>query len=319
MSRIDFHTHLFPPCDEQALRRLGGSWSHDGSLVLDGKPVGPPELCRPDLLEEHLEAVGLDEAVVAIPPPCYRQHLEEEEAARWVAMCNDCLLDLADARERLVPLAYLPFEHPALAMREYERLAASGRLGGVAASAGGLSADLDSPALADLLSALNERSATVVLHPGGSPDRRLERHYLANLIGNPMETTIAASQLLLGGCLESFQHIRFVLVHAGGCLPALLGRIARGVETARPGLRRPGVPVDVLAKRFFADCLAHHKGALDLAIATFGADKMLLGSDWPFPMGAENPWSAVEHLPEDAREAIATTNALQALGRRPGP
>ena len=133
---------------------------------------------------------------------------------------------------------------------------------------------------------------------GLSSIRRLKseiaRHYLENLIGNPMETGVAAAHLVMAGVPGRFPRIRFVLAHAGGVFPMLCGRLQRGFETKRPGVD-PGVePPLQAARRFWADGIAHHPAALDAARAVFGADHVVFGSDWPFPMGTTPAAAAVD-------------------------
>lgn len=315
MKGVDFHAHLAPALSQEDLRRHGLTRSDEGKLVADEGVCGPPSLERPDLLERHLDAAGLREAVVSIPPPLYRQHLSADASREWVRRANDGLLDAVGENPRLVPLAYLPLEHPEVALAEYERISALRRFAGITASAGGRSLPISSPTLATLLGTLDEAAELVVLHPGTSPDIRLDGFYLANLLGNPVETTIAAAHLLFGRILTTYERARFVLAHGGGCVPSLVGRWQRAVDTRRPGVPDLDIPIGKLVKRMFADCLVHDSQVLDLAIAVFGSDKMLLGSDWPYPMGVDNPKELVNHLPSAVAESIASANAYRALGR----
>ncbi len=130
--------------------------------------------------------------------------------------------------------------------------------------------------------------APLLLHPGAVPDPRFDEFYLHNLLGNPVETALAAAQLLLGGALERFPGLRVGLVHGGGALPALIGRLQHGVDTARPGVPQ-GLDLRALARRLWVDDLAHDDAALALAAALVGEDHVLEGSDWPFPMGRLRP------------------------------
>lgn len=310
MAGTDFHTHLAPALQE----RLAGARC-DGDL-LQGRRVGPAELYRPAALEQHLDVTGLDRAVVTIPPPFYRQHLASDQAAEWARGVNDGLLATVDGRQRLLPLAYLPLEHPEVALAEYRRVRADARFAGVTASAGGRSRPLDAPESEPLLAQLDADARLLLLHPGTSPDNRLEPHYLTNLLGNPAETALATAQLVLGGVLPRYSRLRILLVHCGGGVPAMVGRWQRGVDTARPGIRVPAEGPWQAVRRLWVDSLAHDPGLVDQAVAVFGPDRMLLGSDWPFPMGTPDPASQVQHRGADFVQRVAVTNAAVALGAR---
>ncbi len=292
--RVDFHTHLAP-------------FAHD-------EVKGPPALHRPHQLLEQLEKSGIDRAVVSIPPPFFRQDLAASAAAEWVRAVNDGLAGVAEQSDELLPLAYLPLEHPELAIAEQGRLREEDGWVGYCASAGGRSVSLADEALAPLWRALDEDAALLLLHPGTSPDERLEEFYLHNLVGNPVETAIAAAQLVFGDVLPTHPRMRVLLVHCGGCVPDLVPRWDHGVATDRPGLKPLTEPPSEAVRRFFVDCLVHDPGAVDRAIEVFGEDKLVLGSDWPFPMGTKDPASLIAHRGEEFVNRAATTNARAALG-----
>ncbi|HEX5541699.1 MAG TPA: amidohydrolase family protein [Micromonospora sp.] len=312
MPGIDLHTHLAP---DLAGAELLGAETNGGAVAFDGRRVGPAGLYRPDRLEAYLDKVGLDEAIVSVPPPFYRQHLPAAESAAWVAAVNEGLLSRVEAHPRLTPLAYLPLEHPQVAVAEYDRIAGDDRWAGVVGSAGGGSVSLAEPALRQLWRQLDQDGRMVQLHPGHAVDPRLEPYYLTNLLGNPVETTVAAAQLVFGEVLHDFPGIRFVLLHCGGCLPGVVGRWERGHATARPGV--PSLPLSPAkaARRFYVDVLAHEPAVVDLAVTVFGAERLVLGSDWPFPMGTEDPLALVAHRGPEYVAQVAMANAAAALGR----
>jgi aminocarboxymuconate-semialdehyde decarboxylase len=292
--RVDFHTHLAP-------------FAHD-------EVKGPPGLLRPELLLDFLDEQGLDRAVVSIPPPFFRQEQDADAAAGWVRAVNVGLAKVAGAHEELLPLAYLPLEHPDLAIAEQRRLREEGGWVGYCASAGGRSVSLADKSLASLWRALDEDAALLLLHPGTSPDERLEEFYLHNLLGNPVETAVAAAQLVFGDVLPTHPRMRVLLVHCGGCVPDLVPRWDHGVATDRPGLKPLTEPPSAAVRRFFVDCLVHDPGAVDRAIEVFGEDKLVLGSDWPFPMGTKDPASLIAHRGPAFVTRAAVENARTALG-----
>lgn len=265
---IDLHAHLAPSLPAGV---------HE--------PRVPSQLRHPEALREHLDRLGLDKAVVSIPPPFYRQDLAGDEAAAWVATVNDGLAQLIAAEPRFSAFAYLPLEHPSLAHNEIERVDRHGFIG-FTATAGGRSASLADAELEPVWHALDERGAALLLHPGASPDPRLAPMYLGNLLGNPFETTLAAAQLIFGDVPARFPHIKVVLAHGGGAVAALIGRWQRGVDTDRPGLRALTADPLEAVKRFYVDSITHHPEVTELVRRVLGPDRVVFGSDWPFPMGS---------------------------------
>lgn len=342
MPGIDLHTHLAPSFDAAparasedgaaAIEREGGgspagsgggsagplpagiAATADGRLDVDGHVVGPAGLYEPDRLVAWLAELGLDAAAVSVPPPFFRQRLDADGAAAWARAVNDGLLAAVGDRPQLLPLAYLPLEHPEIALAEYERVRGERRWAGLCASAGGRSASLADEALAPLWRALHNDARLLLLHPGSSPDPRLEPFYLGNLLGNPVETAVAAAQLVFGDVLPRHPRMRVLLVHCGGCVASVAGRWERGVETSRPGLRPLTEPPRTALRRLHVDCLAHDPALVSLAVETFGEERLVLGSDWPFPMGTDDPRALIAHLPAGLQARVAVDNAHHLLG-----
>jgi len=316
MPGIDFHTHLAPVFDTHHPPTEGVAVDDDGRLVVDGERVGMPRLYDPPALLSTLDRLDLDAAVVSIPPPFFRPGLSAADAATWAAAANAGLRRATDAHDRLLPLAYLPLDHPEVAVRVYEKVQADTRWAGVVGSAGGGAVSLADPAFEPLWAALDRDRRLMLLHPGSSPDARLDEFYLSNLLGNPVETALAAAQLVFGDVLRRFAGMRVLLVHCGGCVPSLVGRWERGLATERPGVRVAVEPPRAALRRVFVDCLAHDPAAVDAAVGVFGADRLVLGSDWPFPMGTDDPAALVAHLGPDGVRRVAVDNAAAALGRK---
>lgn len=316
MPGTDIHAHLAPQLDAVVLEQLPGvTPGSGGRLVLDGHEAGPPKLYDVVALERYLRDAELEDAVVSLPPPFYRQHLPAEESRGWVRAVNDGILDRIEGHERISAFAYLPLEHPDLALAEYELIRGQGFVG-VTAAAGGASVAASDPALEPLWKALDDDAAVLLLHPGTATDPRLRDFYLTNLLGNPSETAVSVAHLVFGGVLTRFPRLRVVLVHCGGTLPAVVGRWQRGVETNRPGIGDLPEPPQEAVRRLYVDCLAHDRAVVDLAISVFGQDRILLGSDWPFPMGSDNPVGQIKHRGHEFVRRVAVQNPETLLGNR---
>lgn len=311
---VDVHTHLAPVLEPEELRRNGLTVAASGVLHADRRRLGPPELYEVTGLLEHLDRTSTDVALVSAPPPLYRSSLEEAPAARWAEDLNAGLARATAIDRRLRALAHLPLEHPQVAVDQVGLTAGDERWAGFSACAGGRSPSMADPRLAPLWRAVADSGRPLVLHPGQSPDGRLADYYLSNLLGNPQETALAVAQLVLGGVLHDHPGLRIVLVHGGGAVPSVVGRWDRGTVTERPGVPRSRLLPSQAVRGLWIDCLAHHEGALDLARRVFGDEHVLLGSDWPFPMGCDDPRDLIRHLGEREMDRICRQNAAALLG-----
>jgi aminocarboxymuconate-semialdehyde decarboxylase len=153
----------------------------------------------------------------------------------------------------------------------------------------------------------------VVLHPSGfSQAQRLGRFYSNNVIGNPLDTTVAIHHLILDGVLERHPELRLLAVHGGGYAAAYSGRLdhAWGARSDAHGTL-PLAPSTYL-KRIHYDTVVFDPLQLEHLVATFGADKIILGTDYPYDMADYDPLEmlAAARLDDSVRHAIATSNAL---------
>jgi aminocarboxymuconate-semialdehyde decarboxylase len=275
MAGWDVHTHLIPPTVLSAAHRGEFGLSVDsGSLIIDGQRLPLQRLADPAALLHWIATQDLDGAVVSVPPALFRY----DAGLEWTELVNQGLRELATPQLRV--LAHLPLldpSAPALAAA----LAAEGVFSGFA---------LGTPSYAGLdpvWQVLHAVEAFTLIHPGHSDDKRLDSFYLSNLLGNPYETGVAAASLVFADVPGRFPGIRFCLCHGGGVTAALAGRWQRGIDTDRPGIDPVSLPVAEALRRFYVDDLVHDDAVLELVAKTFGAERVLAGSDWPFPMGSD--------------------------------
>lgn len=313
----DVHTHVIPPALVAAVaeRAVFGMSTTGNELKVcsHGVPLHP--ISDVGRLVDRIATDGLDGAIVSVPPPLFRPDLSAAERRDYVAMINAGLRETCVRHgHRLRPLAYLPAEDPALAAqvaRDLDR----GWAGVVMGTELGVHTYADE-AYEPLWSALEQMALPVFLHPGACADQRLDAFYLGNLLGNPYETTVAAAHIVFGGVLHRHPDLKFILAHGGGCAATLAGRWQQGVLTKRPGVPElPLLPLDAL-RRFYVDSLVHHPAYLDYLIAVVGPGRILMGSDWPFPMGAPRAEHDIGHLAIELQERIRKTNAEAVFGAR---
>ena len=311
---VDVHAHILPFAPERAAQLDGVRVADGKRLELDGHAVMPEVLYRPKALVEWMDRHGIDRALISVPPSAYRPQLDADSARAWTGYLNDGL-EASAARHpgRLAAMWHLPLEHPEVALLEIGQRDGP-HMAGFAIAAGGPAGSpfYSAVELEPIWRALDARAAFVFMHPGRCSDPRLKPYYLDNLLGNPHETAVAVTHLIFGGVLERHPGIRFCLAHCGGTVPAVAGRLQRGFATARPGIDTDRAPPAALLRRFLVDCIAHDPALIALAAEVFGPDRIVFGSDWPFPMGLPDPRAQLAALALELREAILHADPLHA-------
>lgn len=227
----------------------------------------------------------------------FRRHCSgTTPGVEWAELVNQGLRELVTPQLRV--LGQLPLLDPS-APAVAADLAGEGVFSGFA---------LGTPSYAGLdpvWRVLHELEAFTLVHPGPSDDKRLDSFYLSNLLGNPYETGVAAASLVFADVPGRFPGIRFCLCHGGGVTATLAGRWQRGIDQARPGIEPLSLSVGDALRRFYVDDLVHDDAVLELLTKTFGAERVLAGSDWPFPMGSDVVSAARSGVAEELTRPLA--------------
>jgi aminocarboxymuconate-semialdehyde decarboxylase len=324
---VDVHAHALPSDLLEALARehpdLGPAVVRDEAGVHlrypGGRALGPFPDGMVDLAPRlaDMAGQGVDVQVLSVPPSHFHHDLEPARGAAVVSLHTDHLLRWAAAApDRLRVLAGLPLQDPSAAVAEVARVAAHPLVAGVCVGTQVAGRDLDDPDLEAVWGAIAAHDLFVLVHPPiGADSDRLRRRNLANAIGNPTETTIAAAALLLGGVLDDHPALRVCLVHGGGFLPYQIGRLDRSWLVRPDPAREVPRPSDSIG-RLWSDALLHDDLALRHLVARLGAAHVVLGSDYPFEMGDPDPVGRVlGALPEDQAAAVVA-GGLALLGGR---
>ncbi len=262
----------------------------------------------------------VDVQLLSVCPQTYGYDLEPALAAAFARIQNEAIAGLVRARpDRFLGLATLPMQDPDAAALELRRSMTSLGLKGAAVCTNVGQKNLDAPDLDPVWQAADDLGAFVFVHPQRPAGaERLASYYLVNLIGNPLETTIAVASLVFGGVVERFPRINFCFAHGGGFAPYQRGRFEHGWRVrAEPRSRLAGRPADSLSRLYF-DTILHARGALDFLVREAGAERVLIGTDYPFDMGSETPVTEVEALglSTPACHAICGGTAARVLGVR---
>ena len=254
-------------------------------------------------------ALSMSQPMVYWAKPALAQQLTETY--------ND---DLATAHQkhptRLYGLAMLPMHEPELAVKEVLRAAKLPGIRGFYMSTHVNEKEVSHPSLFPVYEAIEASGLPLFLHPVEVlAAERLTPFYLTNLIGNPTESAIAAAHFIFGGVLDRFPKLDIVLPHAGGSFPWLVWRLQRGyvvradLKTIKQG------PAEYL-RRFWYDTVGYSDYTIDFIARIVGTDRILMGSDYCFPIAYEQPVKVVTECPyiDDAQKhAIIETNARKLL------
>jgi aminocarboxymuconate-semialdehyde decarboxylase len=331
MRSVDVHTHLLPP----ELPRWSEKFGYGGFIRLEpSQRPGCARMVRDDgTFFREVEANAWDPIarlrdcescevgvqVLSTVPVMFSYWIPNPAHALELArFLNDHLASVCHAHpRRFVGLGTVPLHAPDLAVGELERCVEKLGLAGIQIGSHAGPRNLDAPELFPLFRRAAELREAVFVHPWDMMGQeRMPKYWLPWLVGMPAETSQAICSVIFGGVLERLPSLRFCFAHGGGAFPATFGRIQHGYES-RPdlcGIDNPHPPRDYLG-RFWVDSLVHDERALRLVLATFGDDKVALGSDYPFPLGEERPGALIRSIQGVATRKLLVDNALAWLGR----
>jgi aminocarboxymuconate-semialdehyde decarboxylase len=323
---VDIHAHFFPRAYLDLIESDGPAHGlslragpQGPSIMVGQVPFGPiaPGYYDLDVRLRAMDAQGVRLHALSLTAPMV-YWADADLGLRLARVVNDAMAAAARAHpDRFVGLATLPLQAPEAAVAEVDRAVTELRLRGIYLGTNVRGTDLDDPALTPVFARIAALGVPIFLHPlnvlGGA---RVGAYYLHNLLGNPFDSAVAAARLVFGGVLDRFPSLRVCLPHAGGAFPYLLGRLDRG-HRVRPECRHLPRPPSAYLDRFSFDTISHAPDALRYLIGLVGADRVMLGSDYCFDMGYEDPvgaLKAVEPLDAEDRARILGGNALRLLG-----
>lgn len=308
MRTIDAHGHIIveeitasggnEPWRPRIERTPEGTFSTTGS----GTRNGPHEHECTDVagILRDMDRLRIDMMLICPPPYLFYYGLEPEEGIRACRLQNDALAAVQRQHPaRFAPLAVVPLQDVAAAVAELRRATRELGLHGVEVGSSVQGVHLGDPRFRPFWRACAEDDIFVFIHPEyfqahSSPT--LGEYYLVNLVGNPCETGLNAAQMVFSGLFQDFPDLKILLAHAGGVLPWIMGRWSHGYRK-RPEPRRY-LQRDPLedCRKFYFDTIAHSPEARRFLVEQFGADHVLLGSDYFFDMGPDDPVGEVETL-----------------------
>ena len=321
---VDIHSHAFVPAAEKFVvphLRMHASGEAAETTALNRKQ-NDDRRSRLTTLDERLgelDAMAIDvQLVKPAPHQCYYD-LPTDIAVEAARLVNDGIAAfVARKPDRLVPMGTVPMTDGAAAAAELERCIRDLHFKGVQILTNVVGRELSDPAFAPFWAKAEALGAFVVLHPMGFTEpKRFSRFYFNNVIGNPLDTMVAVHYLIFDGVLERHPNLKIMAVHGGGYLPAYSGRIdhAWGARSDTHGTLPK--PPSFYLRKFYFDTVVFTPHQLENLVRLFGAERILMGTDYPFDMGEYDPVGhvlSVDGFDEATVAAIAGGNAVKLLG-----
>ena len=255
-----------------------------GGTVYRPFPTGGFDIAR---RLRDMDAMGVDVHVLSATPQTYLYNQDAALAATLSAIQNDQMAKhIAAHPDRFMGIATLPMQAPERAADELKRAMTRLGLRGSMFASNIMGKNLDDASFEPLWATAEELGAFIFIHPNNVAGAdRLKSYYLRNLIGNPLDTTIAAACLVFGGVLDRHPQLKICLAHGGGFTPYQAARWEHGWKVRpEPKKNVPQQPKNILG-RFMYDTILHSGETLEFLIKRAGADHVLLGSDYPYDMG----------------------------------
>ncbi len=334
MLKIDIHTHILPPelPDFKKIFGYGGfiqlkqcPGCTDVDMVDDsGKFFRriQQNCIQPEARLKEYDHHHVQVQVLSTIPVMFSYGIKAEDGLVVSKLLNDHISDVVKSRpQRFVGLATVPLQDPKLAAKEAERCVQKLGFKGFQIGSHVNDWNLSDPELYPFYEACEALDAPLFVHPWDMRGQdKMQKYWLPWLVGMPMETSLAISSMIFGGIFHRFPKLRVAFAHGGGSFPYTVGRIQHGFDS-RPDLcavdnKTP--PKDYLG-HFYFDSLVHDPKALKYLVELVGADKVCLGTDYPFPLGELVPGKVIEEaFPSDkeTQEWLYSKSALNWLGMK---
>jgi len=319
---IDIHCHLSIPAADELMRPHVAAHSFHAFSCPASDEVNRQQFrqigAKLNVIDARIadmDRLGVDVQAIS-PVPTQMYYAVDADLGRQASQVVNDGIAAAVARhpDRLVGMGTVPLQAPELAIMEMKRCVNDLGLRGIEISSHVAGRELAEPEFRPFFAAAAELDVLLFMHPlGFTHGQRLSEHYFNNLIGNPIESTIAVAHLIFGGVLDSYPGLKLCVAHGGGYLPAYWGRMdhawrARG--DCRQHISR--APSEYLRQVYF-DTLVFDRRQLRFLLDTYGAEHLLMGTDYPFDMSEPDPVGFHSEIDANARAQILGGNAARLL------
>jgi aminocarboxymuconate-semialdehyde decarboxylase len=266
-----------------------------------------------------MDGMAIDIQALSPAPLQYYYALEPDLGRTSARIINDHIAEIVDAHpDRFVGLGTVPMQEPDLAVEELDRAMSELGMRGVEICTSVVGEELSNDRFRKFFAKAEDLDALIFMHPNGFSDgARLSDHYFTNIIGNPLDTTVAVSHLIFGGVLDAYPNLKICVAHGGGYLPAYSGRIDHAHANREDCRRRIKEKPSSYLRKLYFDTVVFTEHQLEYLVSLYGSDHIVLGTDYPFDMGMDDPVGFVDGadaLTASDKAAIVGGNAAQLLG-----
>jgi aminocarboxymuconate-semialdehyde decarboxylase len=317
---VDCHAHLVPPDLLAAIRKDAAKFPNvrqieaDGSLAFSfsaGKPTRPVSKPLSDIPARlaWLAKQGIDRQLVGGWVDMFGYELPGAEAEAWARLANDCMLAAAKAEPHFVPLATVPLGDGARAAAVLKDAVKAGFAGCMIGTLPrGVGSTLDAKDLDAFWQAADETAALIHIHPSyDAGDVRVNDFGLANGLGRITDAAVAVARLISAGHVAKYKNVKFFAPMGAAALPFVLGRLKRNAAIT-PNV---GDPVAALGA-IYTDTILHDARVLKFVVEMMGTEKLMMGSDMPFPIGDTEPTKIVAEAGLNPAQAASINGGLAA-------
>lgn len=321
---IDSHAHFIPPSllaaiEDRASEFASLSLAHDdtgsfGFSFAGGKPTRPASKMLSDTKGriDWMDANKIDLQVIGGWLDMFGYEMPVDDGQRWSRMINDHLRQFCAENDRFMPLASLPMQDGGAAAMVLDEAHQQGFKGAmIGTQPKGKGGVLDDPTLTPFWESAHRNKSILFIHPVfDSGDDRVNDYGMNNAIGRITDTLIAISRIIYSGHVETYHGAKIVIGIGGSALPYVLGRMMRNYNLHKDTLANPSKALSML----YYDTLLHDPAALEFLLSAVGSDRIMLGSDMPFPIGDPSPLAVLDGLDTAVRTKLVSGVAGQLFG-----
>lgn len=263
-----------------------------------------------------MDRLGIDVQALSPSPGQYFYFTDPDTGRDAARIVNDGMADAAARHpDRFVGMGTVPLQNVELAIAEMHRCVKDLDLRGIEIGSNVNGTDFHASELRPFWAAAEELGILIFIHPlGFTHGQRMSEYYFNNLIGNPLESTLAISHLIFGGVLDDHPGLKICVAHGGGYIPGYWGRMDHGWRARADCSEHCRHEPSSYLRKLWLDTLVFDPQQLDSLVRTHGADRLCLGTDYPFDMAEPDPIGFHQHLEERDRIRILGLNAAELLG-----
>jgi aminocarboxymuconate-semialdehyde decarboxylase len=322
---IDIHAHVGTPACNELVEGLFSSrmdpftfYSGPETVEYNKAHFGSSKLVDTDLRLAEMDKMRIDIQALSVAPPQYYYWADPELGQRLARMQNEHLAELvAGHPDRFVGLATVPLQDVAASVAELEYGVTELGFRGVEICTNVNGLDLDDRRFRPFFAKAAELDVVVLLHPHGfTQGDRLMDYYLSNVIGNPLDSTIALTRIIHGGVLEELPSLKLCVVHGGGYLPFYSSRMDHAYAERPEGGHFISRPPSSYLSQVYVDSMVYDGTHLKFLIDQMGADHVVLGTDYPYDMGHYDPLGQLESvvgISDEQRDQVRSATAAKLL------